>query len=175
MKPLISLTMLFLLSLAVVQCAPAAAPSPAGGVTASDIFARITTANGAVYMTLTNDSQNDDALVGAKTDVAKTVELHETKMDENDVMQMQPVTTIPIQAGGSVTLKPGGLHVMLIGIQKEMAPGDKFSLTLTFEKAGPLTVEAEVREGNVMMEPHMGSDQPEHDMGREGHQDHQHD
>ena len=53
-------------------------------------------------------------------------------------------------AGGSVTLQPGGLHVMLIDMQKELAPGDKISLTLTFEKAGPMTVEAEVREGTSM-------------------------
>jgi copper(I)-binding protein len=67
-------------------------------------------------------------------------------------MQMHPVPNIPIPAGGSVTLKPGGLHVMLIGMQKKLAPGDKFSLTLTFEKAEPMTVEAEVKEGDTMGE-----------------------
>lgn len=128
-------------------------PSAAGGeakITISDTAARATTENGAVYMTLKNEGAEDDALVGAKTDVAKTVELHETKMDENDVMKMSPVPNIPIPAGGSVTLKPGGLHVMLIGMQKELAAGDKISLTLTFEKAGPMTIEAEVKDMEMM-------------------------
>jgi copper(I)-binding protein len=152
MKNLMVLMILLVVLTLAAQCGPAASPAQEQGVTASDIFARVTTENGAVYMTLQNDSSSDDALIGAETDVAKTVELHETKMDENDVMQMRPVANIPIPAGGSATLQPGGLHVMLIDMQKELAPGDKFSLTLTFEKAGPITVEAEVKEGDMMGE-----------------------
>jgi hypothetical protein len=173
MKNFIYLTILLVFSVMAAQCGPAATPSQ--GVTVSDIFARVTTENGAVYMTIKNGGQSDDTLVGAKTDVAKTVELHETKMDENDVMRMQPVPNIPIPAGGSVTLQPGGLHVMLIGMQKELAPGDKISLTLTFEKAGPMTVEAEVREGTSMGQmDHGGSEeQGDHNKDTE-HGEHDH-
>ena len=169
MKNFIYLTVIFIFSVMAAQCSPVAAPSQAQAVIVSDIFARVTTENGAVYMTLKNDGQSDDILVGAKTDAAKTVELHETKMDENDVMRMQPVPNIPIPAGGSVTLQPGGLHVMLIDMQKELAPGDKISLTLTFEKAGPMTVEAEVLEGTSMGQmDHGGSEEHgEHDHGAE--------
>ncbi len=145
MKNFIYLTILLAFTMLAAQCGPAAS-SPQAGITISDISSRVTTQNGAVFMTIKNGGSSDDALVGAKTDVAKTVELHETKMDENDVMKMSPVPNIPILAGGSVTLKSGGLHVMLIGMQKELAVGDKFSVTLTFEKAGPMTIEAEVKD-----------------------------
>jgi copper(I)-binding protein len=159
-KIFISLTILLVFSAVAAQCGPATAPPQAQAVTVSDIFARVTTENGAVYMTLKNDGQSADTLVGVTTDAAKAVELHEIKIDENDVMRMQPVPNIPIPAGGSVTLQPGGLHVMLIGMQKELAPGDKISLTLTFEKAGPLAVEAEVREGRSMGQmDHGGSEE----------------
>lgn len=126
-------------------------------------------------MTLKNQGQSDDTLLSAKTDAAKTVELHETKMDENDVMRMQPVPNIPLPAGGSVMLKPGGLHMMLIGMQKELAPGDKISLTLTFEKTGPITVEAEVQAGNTMGQmDHGGAEAPaDHNQNAE-HGEHDH-
>ncbi|MFN8453331.1 MAG: copper chaperone PCu(A)C [Anaerolineae bacterium] len=149
-----SLLSLLLLVAVITACgaAPVAqnAGQPEAAIVVSDLAARATTENGAVYMKLTNNSQNDDALIAAKTDVAKTVELHETTMGEGDMMQMRPVINIPIPAGGSVTLQPGGLHVMLIGMQKQLAPGDKISLTLTFEKAPPVTIEAEVKDMEMM-------------------------
>jgi len=152
------LSLLLAVLLMAAQCAVAAAPAQknaagnTGGITASDVSARATTENGAVYMTLTNTSQSDDVLLGAKTDAAKAVELHETTMGENDQMKMRPVVNIPIPAGGSVTLKPGGLHVMLIGMQQQLAPGDKINLTLTFEMTETITIEAEVRDGQMIME-----------------------
>lgn len=103
-------------------------------------------ANSAVYMKISNPGQQADRLVSAKADVAKTIELHETIM-EGDVMKMQPVAGgIEVPAGGSVELKPGGLHVMLIGLTKDLNVGDKFPVTLQFEQGGTLTVEAEVRQ-----------------------------
>jgi hypothetical protein len=153
MKTYFSLIMLLFIVAIVTACGAAPTPAaqqasePEATMTASDLSARATTENGAVYMTLTNKGSSDDALISAKTDVAKTVELHETTMGEGDMMQMKPVVSIPVPAGGSVKLEPGGLHVMLIGLQKKLATGDKISLTLNFEKAPPLTVEAEVKEG----------------------------
>jgi hypothetical protein len=101
-------------------------------------------------MTLKNEGTDNDALIGAESDVAKMVELHETTMGEGDMMKMSPVATIPIPAGTSVKLEPGGLHVMLIDMQKELTPGDKIKLTLKFEKSEPMTIEAEVKEGEMM-------------------------
>lgn len=164
MKNFIYLTILLIFTTLAAQCGPAASTSQGGGITVSDISARVTTQNGAVFMTLKNGGTSDDVLVGAKTDVATTVELHETKMDENDVMTMSPVPNIPIPAGSSVTLKSGGLHVMLIEMQKELAVGDKISLTLTFEKAGPMTVEAEVKDAAMGQMDHGGdAEHGEHD------------
>jgi copper(I)-binding protein len=100
---------------------------------------------GAVFLTLMNKGQEDDRLVAAQTDVAATVEIHQTTM-EGDVMRMQPVSAIEIPAGGQVELKPGDYHIMLIGLHHDLAVGDRFSVILTFEKSGTLTVEAEVRE-----------------------------
>jgi periplasmic copper chaperone A len=153
---LVLLSLLSGMIVVAAQCASVSAPvqlntADESGITVSDVSVRATTENGAVYMTLSNTGASDEVLLGATTDVARTVELHETTMDENDQMKMRPVVNIPIPAGGSVTLKPGGLHVMLIGLQKQLAPGDKISLTLNFERAEPMTVKAEVREDQMMM------------------------
>ncbi|RMF35237.1 MAG: copper chaperone PCu(A)C [Chloroflexi bacterium] len=101
---------------------------------------------GAVYMTLVNEGREADRLIGAQTDVADVVEIHETKM-EGDVMKMQPVAGgLEVPARGQVVLKPGGYHVMLIGLHRDLEVGDRFSLTLKFEKSGTMTVEVEVRQ-----------------------------
>ncbi|MCS6881866.1 MAG: copper chaperone PCu(A)C [Oscillochloridaceae bacterium] len=99
----------------------------------------------AAYMVLVNRGGAGDRLVSASTDVAEVVELHETKMVDN-VMQMAPVTGgIPVPANGQVELKPGGLHVMLIGLKRDLAAGETVRLTLKFERAGEVTVDAPVR------------------------------
>ena len=90
-------------------------------------------------MTLVNEGREDDRLVAAQTDVAATVEIHQTTMD-GDVMRMQQVAAIEIPAGGQVELEPGDYHIMLIGLHRDLAVGDRFSVTLTFEKSGTLTV-----------------------------------
>ncbi len=100
---------------------------------------------GAVFMTLVNDGSEDDRLISAQTDVAKTVEIHQTTM-EDQVMKMQQVAAIEVPGGGRVVLEPGGYHVMLIGLHHDLVEGDRFSVTLTFEKSGVLVVEAQVRQ-----------------------------
>jgi copper(I)-binding protein len=100
---------------------------------------------GAVFMTLVNEGQEGDRLIAAQTDVAKTVEIHQTTMD-GDVMRMQQIDGIDIPASGQVELKPGDYHVMLIGLHHDLAIGDRFSVMLTFEKSGILVVEAEVQQ-----------------------------
>lgn len=99
----------------------------------------------AVYMVIVNEGQAADDLVGASSDVAATVETHETTI-VNDVMRMQPVKGIPVPAAGKVELKPGGYHVMLIGVMRELKQGDRFTLKLHFQKSGDLIVSPEVRQ-----------------------------
>jgi copper(I)-binding protein len=100
---------------------------------------------GAVYMTLDNKSGSADRLTGASSDVADKLQIHEMKV-ENGVMKMREVAGgLSIPAGGSVALKPGSYHVMLIGLKKPLTVGEKFPLTLTFEKAGNISVTVPVQ------------------------------
>lgn len=99
--------------------------------------------NSAAYLRIKNRG-GADRLLRVESNIAQAVELHESMM-ENDIMTMRPVSFIEIPAGGEVELKPGGLHIMLIGLNEALMPGAKVQLTLVFEKAGNLTVEAEVR------------------------------
>jgi copper(I)-binding protein len=101
---------------------------------------------GAVFMVLVNDGREVDRLVGAKTDVAKVVEIHETRM-EGEVMKMQMLTDgLEVPAMREVQLKPGGYHVMLIGLQRNLEVGDRFAVELLFEKSESLLVEPVVRQ-----------------------------
>jgi copper(I)-binding protein len=101
---------------------------------------------GAVFMLIKNAGSEADRLVGGQTDVADVVEIHETVM-EGEVMKMQMLADgLEVPAQDEVLLKPGGYHVMLIGIQRDLAVGDTFTLDLQFEKSGGLRVEPEVRE-----------------------------
>jgi periplasmic copper chaperone A len=100
---------------------------------------------GAVYMTVDNKSGTADRLTGASSDVADKLQIHEMKV-ENGVMKMREVVGgLSIPAGGSVALKPGSYHVMLIGLKKPLTVGEKFPLTLTFEKAGNISVTVPVQ------------------------------
>jgi len=100
--------------------------------------------NSAAYMVLRNSGDQADRLVSATSDVAESVELH-ISQTENDVTTMRPVEYIEVPPGGETELQPGGLHIMLIGLKHELKAGDKVKLTLAFEKAGTISVEAEVR------------------------------
>jgi copper(I)-binding protein len=101
---------------------------------------------GAVYMKLVNAGQEADRLVSAQTDVAEVAEIHETRM-EGDVMMMQMLPDgLEIPAQGEVELKPGGYHVMLIGLKRDLKEGDQFTLALEFEKSGTMMVEPKVRQ-----------------------------
>jgi hypothetical protein len=101
-------------------------------------------ANGAVYVTLANTGAQADALLSASSDAAQTVELHETKNDAG-VMKMRPVAKIDVPAGGKIEMKPGGYHVMLLGLKRDLKPGDKVLVTLKFERGGEVRTEAPVR------------------------------
>jgi len=127
------------------------AAAPAGPVIkVMEPYARASVPNGAVYMHLMNEGETDDRLISAETNVAETVELHESKMGDNEVMKMSPIDAVVVPAGDSATLKPGGMHVMLIGLKEELTTGDTFELTLNFEQTAPQTIEVEVTEGMAM-------------------------
>ena len=94
--------------------------------------------NGAAFLTLTGQG-SPDRLVGVSSTVAESAELHET-IDDKGVLKMRPVAGIGLEPGKTVTLAPGGRHVMLMGLKAPLKQGDSFPLTLRFEHAAPVTV-----------------------------------
>lgn len=95
---------------------------------------------GAAYLMITNNGDDADRLVSVSTDVAEVVEIHEVTMTDN-VMEMSPLHDgLEIPAGESVSLEPGGYHIMLIGLTKSLIAGEDYELTLSFEHAGEVTV-----------------------------------
>lgn len=117
-----------------------ARPSAGGGMHGSGGAAM----NGAAYLQVQNSSATADRLIKATSDVAESVELH-TVVREGDVMKMEQVEAIDVPANGEVTLKPGGFHIMMLGLKHELKVGEKFAITLHFEQAGTVEVQAEVR------------------------------
>lgn len=100
--------------------------------------------NGAAFMSLTNGGTEADRLVAASADIAKKAELH-THIKDGEVMKMRPVEAIEVPAGQTVTLQPGGLHVMFMGLHQPLQQGGRFPLTLEFAKAGKVIVEVPIQ------------------------------
>ena len=95
-------------------------------------------------MTISNRSRNADRLVSATSPAAQKVEIHSMTMD-GGIMRMRPVPDgLPVTAGGKLELKPGGFHIMLIGLKAPLALGSSVPLTLRFAKAGTVTVQLKV-------------------------------
>jgi copper(I)-binding protein len=96
------------------------------------------------YLTIANHGTVPDRLISVTSEIAGKAEVHEMAVKDG-VMTMRPVDGgLEIPAGGKVELKPGGYHVMLIDIKRLTEEGERFPATLTFEKAGSVTVEFKV-------------------------------
>jgi protein SCO1/2 len=100
--------------------------------------------NAAAYVTILNRGKASDALLSAMADVAASVELHETR-NMSGMMMMERVPRIVVPAGARIELKPGAHHLMLTGLKQALGPGQTVTLTLVFERAGPIATRAEVR------------------------------
>ena len=87
--------------------------------------------NGAIYFVIQNRGSNADTLNGISSDVADAVEMHESKMS-GDVMQMQQLDSVPLEASSETNFEPGGLHVMLVGLKEDLKVGDEVEITLHF-------------------------------------------
>ncbi len=126
-----------------------AAPALADSVKVDNAWVRATAPGQKVaggFMNLTADA--DMTLVGGTSPVSNAFELHIMKM-EGGVMEMRQVKDIALPKGKTVSLEPGGLHVMFIGLKGQIKPGQKVPLTLLLKEADgkeqKLAVEAEVR------------------------------
>jgi len=100
----------------------------------------------AVYFILENSGE-EDRLISATADVSPKVQIHEVVTDGASQRMQEVAGGIVVPAGGSVTLKPGGYHVMLMNLPNPLEAGDVVNVTLTFEKAGTLDLVAPVRAG----------------------------
>lgn len=129
---------------------PTMAPAPTmePGLLVHDAWTRATPMAvmvSAAFMVIDNTTTQDDALVGASSPAAGVVELHRSAMSEDGLMTMTPVESIPVAAGGSAVLEPGGYHLMLIGLAEPLEADTSIEVTLLFEHAPPRTVSALVK------------------------------
>ena len=155
---------------ATLACLSAATMSAAAheasnaGVTVAHPWARATPGgvkNGAAYLEIKTAAGVTDRLISASSPVAGRVEIH-THIKDGDVMRMRRVDDIALKPESSVVLQPHGDHVMLMDLKAPLKEGDLLKMTLTFEKAGPLEVEATV-EPIGAMGPHGMAHQPGHE------------
>lgn len=102
--------------------------------------------NGAAYFVIENGTITNDTLLSISSDIASAAEVHMSMGNGNGVMSMQMQESVPVPAKGQVEFKPGGLHVMLVDLARDLKEGDTITLTLNFEKAGSVTVEVGVKE-----------------------------
>jgi len=88
--------------------------------------------NSAVYLLLHNHTKQDDEMIGASSDSAEAVEVHESKIGDDGIMRMIPQASVPLPADGELEFAPGGLHIMLVGVKKDFKPGDSIEIVLHF-------------------------------------------
>lgn len=100
----------------------------------------------AAYMTIQNDGPQDVTLLGASCDVAESVQIHETTITDG-VVQMRQRPQLSIRAGSALELRPGGAHLMLLGLHRPLNSGQVVPLTLRFAD-GERTVQATVQRGD---------------------------
>lgn len=97
----------------------------------------------AMYFTVKNAGSTADHLLAVSSPVAALAEIHRTVAD-GGMMRMEPVESLSVSPGESLRLSPGGYHVMLLALERQIEPGEIVEATLTFRRAGPLSVQARV-------------------------------
>jgi len=139
-RPLILPILLGLLALA-------GATAQAGTLQVTDAWVRAAPPNArmlAGYMTLENTSERDRALLGAASEAFKRIELHRSVV-ESGMARMVEQESIPVPAGETVSLEPGGYHLMLMHPRQRLSAGESVTLTLSFDNGQTLAVEAPIR------------------------------
>lgn len=130
-------------SIAFLAALVATAPAMAGPVSVDSPWLRETAPGakaGGGYALIRNTGKAEDRLLGGRTAVAASVDVHSMTMDGN-IMRMRPVSGgLAIAPGGSVALKPGGYHLMLMGLKRPLKQGETVTITLRFAKAGEVPV-----------------------------------
>ena len=135
------------LGLLAAGCSSTPAAS-APGLTISDAWARPAAAAGqsAAYLTIANAGAAD-TLLSVRCSIAGSTMIHQTSTDASGMTGMSPIEKLPIPAGATVTLAPGGYHIMMMGLTQALAAGSTLELRLVFEHAGEIPVSAAIRPG----------------------------
>jgi hypothetical protein len=102
--------------------------------------------NSAVYFLIDNPTNREDSLIGASSSSASQVEIHLSMMGADETMSMHPQESVPIPERGQVTFEPGGLHVMLVNLKRDLAEGEQIELILRFREAGEITLQVPVEQ-----------------------------
>lgn len=135
------------LALAAGAVCATAGDATVGDIVVSQAWSRATPRGariGGGYLTIENRGGAPDRLVGATAEIAGKVEVHEMSMD-NGVMKMRPLPAgLAIDPGKTVTLAPGGYHLMMTDLKAPLKEGDTVPVTLEFEKAGKVTLSLDV-------------------------------
>jgi len=142
----INLAAAALLGCAAIACALPAVAQPTPLIEVSDAWARATTSMaraGGVFLTLTATG-GTDRVASVSSPVAETIELHET-INDGGVMRMRPVPFLEVVPGTPAVLKPGGAHIMLLGLKRPLRRGETFPITVIFEKAPTVTATVTVQ------------------------------
>ncbi len=141
------------LALPFVLVAGVAAEGIADRITVKDPYVRAVppvVKTSAAFMQLQNSDPAEQFLVSASTPAAETVELHMHTMDDG-VMRMRQIAHIHLPPNKTVSLEPGGLHIMLFDLKAPLKPGDKVPMTLTFKDGSSKEITADVRSVKRMM------------------------
>ena len=116
--------------------------------------------NGAGYLTITNKGKETDRLTGGTFPDADEVQVHEMKMDGDRMSMREMKDGLEIKPGDTVTLSPGGYHLMFVGLKKPIVKGSDVKGSLSFAKAGNVDVDFKV-EGIGTMKPEEGKMKPD--------------
>ena len=94
--------------------------------------------NGAAYLMVHNNGNTSDKIIAIKSPIAKTVMMHQS-VSENGNVHMEHIKELSVKPRGMINFKPGGYHVMLMGLNKPLVAGESFPITVVMEKAGEIT------------------------------------
>jgi len=101
----------------------------------------------AIYLTIDNPTESSFHLTGASIASADTVEIHRSRQ-ENGIMRMEPVSGMEIPRTARVLFQPGGNHLMVKGLRRDLAEGDSLDITLYLEEENKIEARAAVRWDN---------------------------
>jgi copper(I)-binding protein len=152
MSRVMALLLIFIVALTAAACgsgstSPSTVTAVDGPLVVKDAWVRAAAAGAdtAVYFTIVNGTAAPDMLLSAATDAAQAAGIHETTTDASGMTGMHMLPSLEIPGGGTVQFAPGGYHVMLTSLKRAISAGDTVTVTLTFQNAGVVTVNAQAR------------------------------